>query len=135
MFNNSNNSFFGRAKKESDDYQTDEKSMIETETITENLRKSKIEIENLRNQLMSYQEKEQLVSQILINAQLNAHRIELEARQHARLLLEKCSMDLKEKKKELDRLRSNVSRLRKQYREIFSPGPPAGATPESAGDS
>ncbi|HBV96881.1 MAG: hypothetical protein JL50_15130 [Peptococcaceae bacterium BICA1-7] len=135
MVNISTKSFFGRVKKAAGNNPSAENLLTEIEMITENLKISKVEIDNLRNQLVVYQEKEQLVSHILINAQLNAHKIELEARQSARLIIERCKLDLNEKKIELDKLKSIVSRLRNQYREILRPCLPVDAPPDKAGGS
>lgn len=134
MLNNVTKSFFGKVNK-ADDNESAENHPNETEIIKEKLRIIKTEIEALSNQLVAYQEKEQLVSHILISAQLDAFRIEQEARQNARLIIDECCLDLTERKKELDKLRSTVTELRKQYREILRHGPAVSAHPDTARDS
>lgn len=90
----------------------------EIEKTTALLRQKEQEAEALRQKLQDYQERESMISQVLITAQQNARKIESEARENAGMLLEKCDSELKEKKQELEKLKVKVGRFKEEFREI-----------------
>lgn len=91
----------------------------EIEKVSEALEKSEKELEGLKNQLALYHEREQVISQVLVTAQLNAQKIELEARENARIMLEKCNAELQVKNRELEKLRNKVARFKEEFKDLL----------------
>lgn len=91
----------------------------EVERARESLATLEKDNRNLINQLAMYQEREQLISQVLVTAQLNAQKIEYEARENARTMMEKCTEELRIKNLELDRMKSKVLRFKEEFKEVL----------------
>lgn len=91
----------------------------EIEGVKEELNESEKKAEDLRQRLNSYMERELLIAEVMLTAQKNAQRIEEEAREKARIMLEKSDEELKKKLQELDFLRKKVERFKEEFREVL----------------
>jgi len=78
------------------------------------------EAENLKLQLekrlAEYAERERLLADVLVTAHINAQKIEEQAREHARIMLEKSEEELRNKQLEIEALRSKVVRFKEEFR-------------------
>jgi len=91
----------------------------EIEKIQAELQKAEEKREDLQKQLNSYIEKENLIAEVMVIAQINAQRIEEQARERARHMLENAEEELKQKLHELDFLRIKVARFKEEFREVL----------------
>lgn len=73
----------------------------------------------LQKQLNTYMERELLIAGVMLTAQKNAQRIEEEAREKARMMLEKSDEELRKKLQELELLRKKVERFKEEFREVL----------------
>jgi chromosome segregation ATPase len=90
------------------------------------IEKVKVELQNaeakrdeLQKQLDSYVEREKMISDVMVTAQINAQRIEEQARERAAVMLESAQEELKQKLQELDFLRIKVARFKEEFREVL----------------
>lgn len=60
-----------------------------------------------------------MISDVMVTAQSNALRIEEQARERARDLLENAEEELKDKIQEFDFLRNKVARFKEEFREVL----------------
>jgi len=70
----------------------------------------------LEKKLAEYAERERLLADVLVTAHINAQRIEEQAREHARIMLEKSEEELRNKQLELEALRSKIIRFKDEFR-------------------
>lgn len=75
--------------------------------------------EELQKQLQAYIERERSISDVMIAAQVNAQKIEEQARERARQTVETAEKELQQKLQELDMLRIKVSRFKEDFRDIL----------------
>lgn len=73
----------------------------------------------LQNQLNAYVEREKMITDVMIKAQMNAQNIEEQARDKARMMLESSEMELRHKLQELDFVRLKVTRFKDEFREVL----------------
>ncbi len=73
----------------------------------------------LQKELNSYIEREKLITDVMVKAQMNAQSIEENARLKARMLLESAEEQLKTKLQELENLRVKVARFKEEFREVL----------------
>ncbi len=100
-----------------------QKKLAELQAEIENARadldKSRKQVAEIQQKLDVYIAKERLVSEVMITAQQNAQKIEEQAREKARILLENSEAELKRKQQELDFLRIKVARFKEDFRETL----------------
>jgi len=73
----------------------------------------------LQKELNSYIEREKLITDVMVKAQMNAQSIEENARLKARMLLESAEEQLKTKLQELENLRVKVAHFKEEFREVL----------------
>jgi len=83
------------------------------------LKKSEEKATELQSKLHSYVEREYMIAEVMLKAQKNALRMEEEAKEKARLMLEKTDEELNKKRQELELLRIKVERFRDEFRGIL----------------
>lgn len=91
----------------------------EIEEAKAKLTKTEEKSEELQKQLSSYIEREHLIAEVMLTAQKNAQRIEEEAREKARQMLEKSEKELNKKEQELKVLRAKINRFKEEFGEIL----------------
>ncbi|MDD4627639.1 MAG: hypothetical protein PHP87_11270 [Syntrophomonas sp.] len=91
----------------------------EIEKIQAELQKAEEKREELQERLNTYMERERIISDVMVTAQINAQRIEEQARERARHMLENAEEELKQKLHELDFLRIKVARFKEEFREVL----------------
>ena len=91
----------------------------EIEAAKSELKESEEKILELQKRLHDYIEREHMIAEVLMNAHKNAQRMEEEAREKARIMMEKSEEELKIKLQELEMLRSKAERFRAEFREIL----------------
>lgn len=91
----------------------------EIESARTELKKSEDKAAELQKRLNEYIDREHIISDVMLKAQVNAQRIEDEARERARLMLEKSEEELRKKNQELEFLRMKVERFREEFRGIL----------------
>jgi len=91
----------------------------EIEKIQAELKSAEEKREELQKQLNIYIERERTITDVMVTAQINAQRIEEQARERARHMLENTEEELKQKLQELDFLRIKVARFKEEFREIL----------------
>lgn len=80
---------------------------------------SEEQIEQLKKQLNEYKEREHLVAEVMVTAQINAQRIEESAKERARIMIAESEEELKQKQQELDSLRIKVVSFKQDFRETL----------------
>lgn len=75
--------------------------------------------DHIQTELNSYVEREKLIADVMVKAQINAQKIEEQAREKARMMLENTEEELKNKLQELDFLRLKVARFKDEFREVL----------------
>ncbi|MFZ5634888.1 MAG: hypothetical protein ACOY40_18835 [Bacillota bacterium] len=88
----------------------------EVSAAREELKKSEEKAAELQKQLNQYMDREHMIAEVMLKAQRNAQRMEEEAREKARMMLEKSEEELKVKLQELELLRVKVERFREEFR-------------------
>jgi len=83
------------------------------------LKKSQEKAAELQSKLTSYVEREYMIAEVMLKAQKNAQKIEEEAKEKARLMMEKSEEELRRKLIELEFLRVKVERFRDEFRGIL----------------
>lgn len=73
----------------------------------------------LQNQINGYVEREKMITDVMIKAQINAQNIEEQAREKARMMLENSEQELRHKLQELDFVRLKVTRFKDEFREVL----------------
>lgn len=73
----------------------------------------------LQKQLNEYIDRERLVTDVMVTAQVNAQRLVEQAREKARMMLENSEEELRRKLQELDFLRAKVARFKDEFREVL----------------
>jgi len=91
----------------------------EIEKIQTELQNAEEKREDMQKQLNSYIAKENLIAEVMVTAQINAQRIEEQARERARHMLENTEEELKQKLQELDFLRIKAARFKEEFREVL----------------
>jgi prefoldin subunit 5 len=74
----------------------------------EKLQKSESRMTELQNKLDEYKDKERQIAEVMIIAQVNAHKTEAHARAKAEILLQETDEELRRKTQELELLRSKT---------------------------
>ena len=91
----------------------------EIEKLQTELHNAEDKRDELKGQLNSYIEKEKMIAEVMVTAQVNAQRIEEQARERAAAMLESAHEELKQKIHELDLLRIKVVRFKEEFREVL----------------
>ena len=91
----------------------------EIEKVQTELQNAEEKRAELQKQLKAYIEREKVIADVLVTAQVNAQRIEEQARERASYMLEKAEEELKQKQQELDFLRIKVTRFKEEFREVL----------------
>ena len=91
----------------------------EIEKVQTELQNAEEKRAELQKQLNAYIEREKVIADVLVTAQVNAQRIEEQARERASYMLEKAEEELKQKQQELDFLRIKVTRFKEEFREVL----------------
>ncbi len=73
----------------------------------------------VQRELDNYVEREKMITNVMVEAQISAHKIEEQARDRARMMLESSEEELKHKLQELDLLRLKVTRFKEEFREVL----------------
>ncbi|MEN6351458.1 MAG: hypothetical protein ABFD08_18960 [Syntrophomonas sp.] len=73
----------------------------------------------LQKQLNGYIERERLVTDVMVTAQVNAQKLVEQAREKSRMMLENSEEELKHKLQELEFLRMKVTRFKEEFREVL----------------
>lgn len=102
------------------EYQTKTEALqAEIERAKEELKKTEARLPELQKQLDDHLNKERQISEVMITAQMNAQRIEDQAREKAVSLLQNSEEELRRKNQELDFLRMKVNRFKEEFRETL----------------
>lgn len=91
----------------------------EIESARNELKKSEEKAAELHKRLNEYMDREHIISDVMLKAQVNAQRIEDEAKERARAMIEKSEEELRKKNQELEFLRMKVERFREEFREVL----------------
>lgn len=83
------------------------------------LARSEESLQQLQGQLNDYIVREHLVAEVMVTAQQSAQKIEEQARERARVMLENSEAELKRRLQELDFLRIKVSRFKEEFRDTL----------------
>lgn len=73
----------------------------------------------LKDQLYVYAEREKMITDVMIKAQMNAQLIEEQAKEKARIMLESSEQELRRKLQELDFVRLKVTRFKEEFRDVL----------------
>ena len=102
------------------EYQTKiEGLQAEIERAKVELKKTEARLPELQKQLDEQLNKERQIAEVMVTAQMNAHRIEDQAREKAVSLLQNSEDELRRKNQELDFLRMKVNRFKEEFRETL----------------
>jgi len=102
------------------EYQTKTEALqAEIERAKEEMKKTEARLPELQKQLDDHLNKERQISEVMITAQMNAQRIEDQAREKAVSLLQNSEEELRRKNQELDFLRMKVNRFKEEFRETL----------------
>ena len=104
---------------ENEQQQKVEALKLEIEKVQTELQNAEEKRAELQKQLKAYIEREKVIADVLVTAQVNAQRIEEQARERASYMLEKAEEELKQKQQELDFLRIKVTRFKEEFREVL----------------
>jgi hypothetical protein len=88
----------------------------ELEKVNSQLREAEDLKLRLEKKLAEYADRERLLADVLVTAHINAQKIEEQAREHARVMLEKSEEELRNKQLEIEALRSKVVRFKDEFR-------------------
>lgn len=91
----------------------------EIEKVQKELQYAEEKKNELKKQLNSYVERENVLADVLVTAQVNAQRIEEQARERASHMMANAEEELKQKLQELDFLRIKVTRFKEEFREVL----------------
>lgn len=91
----------------------------EVERFQAELQEAEKKRQDLQKQLYAFEERERLISDVMITAKVNAQKIEEQARDNARQMLENVETELKQKLQEIDILRVKVARFKEEFREVL----------------
>ncbi len=78
------------------------------------LKESQTKMAELQNKLEEYLGKERQIAEVMINAQINAQRIEAQARVKAEVLLQETDEELRRKKQELELLQIKAQKFKQE---------------------
>ena len=99
------------------EYQTKiEALQVEVERAKEELNKTEAKLPELQKQLDHHLKQEHQIAEVMVTAQINAQRIEDQAREKAEILLRNSVEELRSKNQELDFLRMKVNRFKEEFR-------------------
>ncbi len=102
------------------EYQTKiEALQAEIDRAREELKKTEARLPELQKQLDHHLKQERQIAEVMVTAQINAQRIEDQAREKAETLLQNSEEDLRRKNQELDFLRMKVNRFKEEFRETL----------------
>jgi len=104
---------------ENEQQQKVEALKTEIEKVQKGLQYAEEKRAELQKQLNSYIEREKVIADVLVTAQVNAQRIEEQARERASHMLVNAEEELKQKLQELDFLRIKVTRFKEEFREVL----------------
>ncbi|MDD3363623.1 MAG: hypothetical protein PHZ03_01430 [Syntrophomonas sp.] len=85
----------------------------------EELKKTEARLPELQKQLDHQLSKERQIAEVMLTAQINAQRIEDQAREKAEIVLLKAEEELRRKKQELDFLQMKVNRFKEEFGETL----------------
>ena len=91
----------------------------EIELAKTDLKKMEEKQGELQKKVDDYALRERMVTDVMVDAQINAQKIIEQAREKARIILENSEEELKHKLQELDFLRLKVSRFKEEFREVL----------------
>jgi len=80
---------------------------------------SEAKLADLQRQVDHHISNERQIAEVMVNAQINAERIEDQAREKAEDLLRYAEEDLRRKSQELEHLRAKVTRFKDDFREVL----------------
>lgn len=83
------------------------------------VKKSEEKTLEFQKRLNEYTEREHIIADVMLKAQINARKIEDEARERSRIMLERSEEELRKKNQELELLRMKVERFREEFRGIL----------------
>lgn len=96
------------------------------ENLETEIEKSKMELLSmeekrikLQSKLDDYEKREHLITEVMLTAQINAQKIDEQARERARTILSNSEEELKNNLHELDLLRIKVARFKEEFREVL----------------
>ncbi|MEA4925034.1 MAG: hypothetical protein VB084_06930 [Syntrophomonadaceae bacterium] len=78
------------------------------------LKESQTRMAELQNKLEEYLGKERQIAEVMINAQINAQKIEAQARVKAEVLLQETDEELRRKKQELELLQITAQKFKQE---------------------
>ncbi|MDD4802866.1 MAG: hypothetical protein PHF24_07990 [Syntrophomonas sp.] len=85
----------------------------------EELKKTEDRIPELQKQLEYHQNLERQIAEVMVSAQISAQRIEDQAREKAKTMLQNTEDELRRKNQELEFLRVKVNRFKEEFRETL----------------
>jgi len=95
-------------------------------SLQEAIEKAKIDFNNseeklgeLQDELDKYIVKEREIASVLVTAQINAQRIEEEAREKSRVILESAEKALRKKQEEIESLRLKLQRFKEEFKDML----------------
>jgi cell division septum initiation protein DivIVA len=91
----------------------------EMEEARSELRKAEEQKAKLEKAVHDYMNRERIVAEVMVTAQMNAQKIEEQARERARVMLETTEEELRRKMQELDFVRLKVTRFKEDFREVL----------------
>jgi len=91
----------------------------ELEGLRNELKRAEEKENELKYKLETYTEKERYISEVMMTAQANAQKVEEQARERARLMMDASEEELKKKQQELEVLRAKVIRFKDEFRNIL----------------
>lgn len=90
------------------------------ETELEKLKAELAQTEHIRSELQEQLDqfiaKERLIAEVMVNAEVNARRIEEQAAKKAQAMVESAQKELKARLNELDLLRTRITRFKEEFR-------------------
>jgi chromosome segregation ATPase len=81
------------------------------------LKEAQARMTELQNKLEEYQSKERQISEVMINAQINAQKFEAQARAKAEILIQELDEELRRKNQELELLRIKAQNFKQELSE------------------
>lgn len=91
----------------------------ELEGLRNELKRAEEKENELKHKLETYSEKERYISEVMMTAQANAQKVEEQARERARLMMDASEEELRKKQQELEVLRAKIIRFKDEFRNIL----------------
>jgi len=91
----------------------------ELDTLRSELKQADEKENELKAKLEGHAEKERYISNVMMTAQINAQKVEEQARERAHMMLEASEDELRKKQQELEILRTRVIRFKEEFRSIL----------------